>query len=184
MAGRKRDEKERHLCWENNAICSKNGWLLGKVAILNLMLLLGCAGKALLSDAAASIRKETQSSSALAMSQIGMTTGRTKCPDLVVTTDVGFGLVTWLVGLLWIVIAFYSTALWPILTVDSSLKHALSLLTLLSLHQSSGNGFQWRTFSSFCVLQLPPCLSHSKSWLRVNFWKSTPIVISGNLLLC
>jgi hypothetical protein len=62
-------KKKRHLLCENNEICNKKGRLLSKVAILHLMMLLGCEGKVLLSDAAASIWKETQSSSALAMSR-------------------------------------------------------------------------------------------------------------------
>jgi hypothetical protein len=33
------------------------------------------------------------------------------------------------------------------------------------LHQSSGNGFQWRKFAFFWVPEMSPCLSHSNSQL-------------------
>jgi hypothetical protein len=40
-------------------------------------------------------------------------------------------------------------------------------------HQSSGTGFQRRKFPFFCVPELSPCHSHSKSWLTVN-WTGAP----------
>jgi hypothetical protein len=40
----------------------------------------------------------------------------------------------------------------------------LSLLRLLCLHQSSGNGFQLQTFLFLCVPELSPCFSYQQ-WL-------------------
>jgi hypothetical protein len=45
-------------------------------------------------------------------------------------------------------------------TLCSSLQHALCLLSLLCLHQSSGNAFQWQTFPFLWVLELSLCLSY------------------------
>lgn len=52
-----------------------------------------------------------------------------------------------------------------IYTVYNSLWHILCRLSLLCLHQSSGNGFKRRTFPFLCVSELFWCLSHNSSRL-------------------
>jgi hypothetical protein len=60
-----------------------------------------------------------------------------------------------------------------IYTSYNSLWHALSLLSLLSLHQSFGKGFQRRPFHFLCVPKLYPCFSYRNDRLtdsqQLNF---------------
>jgi hypothetical protein len=74
-----------------------------------------------------------------------------------VTTD-GVGLVTGFIGHLQLEIAIQSNYI-------SNILHALSLLGLLSFHQSSGTGFQHPTFLYHWVPGMSPLLGHSKPLL-------------------
>jgi hypothetical protein len=76
----------------------------------------------------------------------------------------GFGLVTGFIGHLQLVNTGNINSSW-VCTVYSSLWHALSILNLLCLHQSSGNGFQRQTISFLWVSKLTSCLSYSNSQL-------------------
>jgi hypothetical protein len=62
-----------------------------------------------------------------------------------VTIDRGLDLVAGYIGHLKPVTATNNNISW-FYTICSSLWHALSFLSLLFLHQSSGNSFQWQTF--------------------------------------
>jgi hypothetical protein len=53
-------------------------------------------------------------------------------------------------------------------TLCNSLQHALSLLSLLSLHQSSSNSFQRQAFRFVSVYELSPCLRQSKYRLHLR----------------
>jgi hypothetical protein len=70
------------------------------------------------------------------------------CNDLVDTIDVESGLVIEFIGRLNLVIA--TIAIWLFHTLHSSLQHSPSLpCVCCRFHQSSGNGFQRRTFTFF-----------------------------------
>jgi hypothetical protein len=49
--------------------------------------------------------------------------------------------------------------------IYNSLWHALSLLSQLCLHLSSGKGFQWQMFHFLWAIELILCLSHGNSHL-------------------
>jgi hypothetical protein len=73
-----------------------------------------------------------------------------------------------------------------ILTLSNS-QHTLSLPSLLSLHQSSGTGFQQQTFPFLWVPGLSPCHSHSNSWLHStqrHYASSTAHTTSSPFLSC
>jgi hypothetical protein len=90
------------------------------------------------------------------------------CVCVCVCRDMGVWIGKWIY---WKCIILYYNSLSTTITIFHSLQfttHALSPLSLLSLHQSSSTGFQWQTLPCFWVLEQSPCNSHSNSWLRVH----------------
>jgi hypothetical protein len=74
--------------------------------------------------------------------------------------------VTGLIGYLKLVLAVQYGAI-AIQTLDTSLEHAVIILALLSLHQSSGNGFKRQAMLFVRVSEQSPFLSHSNSRLSI-----------------
>jgi hypothetical protein len=71
--------------------------------------------------------------------------------------QMGFGLVIGFTEHLWtITTSNYST----IANSHMHTQHVLSLLSLLCLHQSFGNSFQWRMFPFLWIPKLSECLSY------------------------
>jgi hypothetical protein len=88
--------------------------------------------------------------------------------NIVMTIDAGFGMVTGFIGYLQLVIGIQSKSS-RIYTVYSSLQHALNLLSLLCLHQPSGNGFSRRDVPFLWVPELSSCLSYGNFRLSPKY---------------
>jgi hypothetical protein len=86
----------------------------------------------------------------------------------------GFEIITGIIGHLQVATTSNNRISW-VYTFYNSLRHTLNLLSLLCLHQSSGNGFERQMFPSFWFPKLSPCLSHSNC--AHNYFIYTPLTI-------